>query len=65
MSPTGDRTAILHGYPRDAKVVACSAKGIPSFPSYFKNLSIGLAPESNPYPSTPQPSSLPNKLIVP
>ena len=43
MSPTGDRTAILRGHPRHAKVVGCSAKGIPSFPSYFKTLSIGPA----------------------
>ena len=44
MSPTGDQTTILRGHSRDAKVVACSAKGIPSFLSYFKTLSIGPAP---------------------
>ena len=50
MSLTGDRTAILRGHPRDAKVVACSAKGIPSFPSYFKTLSFGLALRIKPIP---------------
>ena len=48
MSPTGDRTAILRGHPRHAKVVGCSAKGIPSIPSYFKTLSIGPAPGIKP-----------------
>ena len=41
MSQIGDQTAILHGHLRHAKVVACSAKGIPSFSSYFKTLSTG------------------------
>ena len=38
-SPNGDRTAILRGHPSRTKVSACSAKGIPSFLSYFKTLS--------------------------
>ena len=48
MSPTGHQTAILRGHPTDAKVVACSAKGIPSFLSYFKTLSIGPVPRIKP-----------------
>jgi len=48
MSPTGDQTTILRGHPRHAKVVACSAKGIPSIPSYFKTRSIGPAPGIKP-----------------
>ena len=46
-SPAGDRTAILRGQwttePREDPA-ACSAKGVPSFLSYFKTLSIGPAP---------------------
>ena len=40
-SPDGDRTAILRGHPSRTKVkpLARSAKGIPSFLSYFKTLS--------------------------
>ena len=42
MSPTGDGTAILSGHPwHHAK---CSTKGVPSFPGYFKTLSVGPAP---------------------
>ena len=48
MSLTGDRTAILRGHPRNAKVVACNAKEIPSFLSYFKILSIGLVERIKP-----------------
>ena len=43
-SPTGDGTAILRGDPREG-LAACSAKGVPSFLSYFKTLSIGPASE--------------------
>ena len=38
-SPSGDGTAILRG------LAACSAKGVPSFLSYFKTLSIGPTSE--------------------
>ena len=38
-SPSGDGTAILRGHQSHAKV----AKGVPSFLSYFKTLSIGPA----------------------
>ena len=48
MPGTGDRTAILRGHPRYSKVVACSAKGIPSIHSYFKTLGIGPAPGIKP-----------------
>ena len=48
MSLTGDRTAILRSHPKHAKVVACSAKGIPPFLSYFKTLSIGPVPGIKP-----------------
>lgn len=48
MSPTGDTTAILHGHLRHTKVVACSAKGIPLFLSYFETLSIGPVPGIKP-----------------
>ena len=41
-SPTGDRTAILCGLPHEGLAV-CRAKAVPSFLSYFKTLSIGLA----------------------
>ena len=50
-SPAGDRTAILRGQwttePREGPA-ACSAKGVPSFLSYFKTLSIGPAPGIEP-----------------
>ena len=50
-SPAGDRTAILLGQrttePREGPT-ACSAKGVPSFLSYFKTLSIGPAPGIEP-----------------
>ena len=51
-SPAGDRTAILRGLqwttePREGPA-ACSAKGVPSFLSYFKTLSIGPAPGIEP-----------------
>ena len=39
MSPNRDWTAIL----RDEGLAACSAKGVPSFLSYFKTLSTGPA----------------------
>ena len=48
MSPTGDTTAILHGHLRHTKVVACSAKGIPLFLSYFETMSIGPVPGIKP-----------------
>ena len=43
-SPTGDRTAILRGYPSKPRegLAICNAKGVPSFLSYFTTLSIGL-----------------------
>ena len=42
---TGDRTTISmwSSEPREGPAV-CSAKAVPSFLSYFKTLSIGLAP---------------------
>ena len=40
MSPNGNWTAILH----DEGLAACSAKGVPSFLSYFKTLSICPVP---------------------
>ena len=50
-SPAGDRTAILRGQwttePREGPA-AGSAKGVPSFLSYFKTLSIGPAPGIEP-----------------
>ena len=50
-SPAGDRTAILRGQ-RTTELregpAACSAKGVPSFLSYFKTLSIGPAPGIEP-----------------
>ena len=44
--PTRDRTAILRGHPSYARegLASCSARGVPSFLSYFKILSIGPAP---------------------
>ena len=42
MSPPGDTTAILPGHLSQAKST-CSAKGVPSFFSYFNTLSTGQA----------------------
>ena len=47
MSPNGDWTAIL----RDEGLAACSAKGVPSFLSYFKTLSTSQAPGIEPVTS--------------
>ena len=47
-SPTGDGTAILQGYPSHEGLAACSAKGVPSFLSYLKTLSVGPAPGIKP-----------------
>ena len=47
MSPNGDWTAIL----RDEGLAACSAKGVPSFLSYFKTLSTSQAPGIKPVTS--------------
>ena len=47
MSPNGDWTAILH----DEGLAACSAKGVPSFLSYFKTLSTSQAPGIEPVTS--------------
>ena len=46
-SPTGDGTAILCGLPHEG-LAACRAKGVPSFLSYFKTLSIGPARKTVP-----------------
>ena len=46
-SPTGDGTAILCGLPHEGLAV-CRAKGVPSFLSYFKTLSIGPARKTVP-----------------
>ena len=45
--PTGEGTAILRE-PRNQGLAACSAKRVPSFLSYFKTLSIRLAPGIEP-----------------
>ena len=34
-SPSGDRTAILHGYPSRKGLAACRAKAVPAFLRYF------------------------------
>ena len=57
-SSPGDGTAILHGssVPREG-LAACSGKGVPSFLSYFKTMSISPAPEIEPRPSALQCST--------
>ena len=48
-SPTGDGTAILRDHPSDARGPGCcSGKGVPSFLSDFKTLSIGPTPGIEP-----------------
>ena len=48
-SPTGEGTAILRDHPSHARGPACcSAKGVPSFLSNFKTLSIGPTPGIEP-----------------
>ena len=34
-SPSGDRTAILHGYPSRKGLATCRAKAVPAFLRYF------------------------------
>ena len=47
-------------------LAACGAKGIPSFLSYFKALSIGPAPGIEPVTApAPRSSALPSELILP
>ena len=47
-------------------LAACSTKRVPSFLSYFKTLSIGLAPgKSNLQPPALQSSALPTELTLP
>ena len=60
-SPTGDGTAILCGLPHEGLAV-CRAKGVPSFLSYFKTLSIGPARKPNLQPPALQSSALPTEL---
>ena len=58
--PNWRREAFLHGHPSYP-----SAKGLCSFPSYFKTPSIVRPQESNPRSSALQSSALPTKLILP
>ena len=59
MSPIGDGTTIStwSSKPREGPAV-CSAKTVPSFPRYFKTLSIGPAPRIELRPPTLQSSTL-------
>ena len=43
-TPTGDKTAILSGPSATRRSSCLQGKGVPSFLSYFKTLSIGPAP---------------------
>ena len=64
-SPTGDGTAISawSSEPRDGPAV-CSAKGVPSFLSFFKTLSIGPAPGIEPATSRFAVKPLPTDLVL-
>ena len=47
-SPTGDGTAIFRGHPSHGRTSRLQCKGVPSFLSYFKTLSMGPAPGIEP-----------------
>ena len=62
-----DRHVTWSSEPREglASCSSCSAKGLPSFLSYFKTLSVGPAPESNPRPLALKPHALRTELTLP
>ena len=59
-----DRHATWSSEPREG-LASCSAKGLPSFLSYFKTLSVGPAPESNPRPLALKLHALRTELTLP
>ena len=57
--------AILRGHRSHAKVQPlCKLKGVPSFLSYFKTLSISPVPGIETVTPAPQSSALPTELIL-
>ena len=60
-----DRHFTWSSEPREGLLAACSTKGVPTFLSHFKSLSIGPGRESNPWPPALQSSALPSQLILP